>query len=46
MAVLELHKSLAIEIEQQGEFEDILITALPDAPDSAWAAADASSLDE
>ncbi|MDE2987053.1 MAG: ScpA family protein [Chloroflexota bacterium] len=46
MAVLELHKSLAIEIEQQGEFEDILITALPDAPDSAWAAADGSSLDE
>ena len=46
MAVLELHKSLAIEIEQQGEFEDILITALPDAPESAWAAADDSSLDE
>jgi len=46
MAVLELHKSLAIEFEQQGEFEDILISALPDAPDSAWAAAEASSLQE
>ncbi|MYE05818.1 MAG: hypothetical protein F4Y04_01095, partial [Chloroflexi bacterium] len=46
MAVLELHKSLAIEFEQQDDFADILITALPDAPDSAWAAADTSSLDE
>lgn len=46
MAVLELHKSLAIEFEQQGDFEDILITALSDAPDSAWAAAETSSLDE
>lgn len=46
MAVLELHKSLAIEIQQDGDFTDILITELPDAPESAWAAADASSLDE
>ena len=41
MAVLELHKSLAIELTQDGDFEDILITELPDAPDSAWAAAEA-----
>ncbi len=46
MAVLELHKSLAIEIEQDADFEDILITELPDAPESAWAAAQASSLGE
>lgn len=46
MAVLELHKSLAIEIQQDEDFSDILITELPDAPDAAWAAADASSLDE
>lgn len=46
MAVLELHKSLAIELEQQEDFSDILITALADAPDSAWAAADGSSFDE
>ena len=46
MAVLELHKSLAIELEQQEDFSDILITALADAPDSAWAAAEASSFDE
>ncbi len=43
MAVLELHKSLAIELEQDSDFEDILITELPDAPDSAWAAAEAHS---
>ncbi len=43
MAVLELHKSLAIEIEQDGGFEDILITAIPDAPQSAWAAAGAGA---
>lgn len=46
MAVLELHKSLAIEIQQDDDFTDILITELPDAPEAAWAAADASSLDE
>lgn len=46
MAVLELHKSLAIEIQQDEDFSDILITELPDAPATAWAAADASSLDE
>ncbi|MXX80994.1 MAG: hypothetical protein F4Y69_08195 [Chloroflexi bacterium] len=39
MAVLELHKSLAIEIEQDADYEDILITELPDAPASAWAPA-------
>ena len=43
MAVLELHKSLAIEIEQDGDFEDILITELPDAPQSAWAAAESAA---
>ena len=36
MAVLELHKSLAIEIQQDDGFDDILITMLPDAPESAW----------
>ena len=46
MAVLELHKSLAIDLEQDGDFQDILITELPDAPESAWAAAQASSLGE
>lgn len=46
MAVLELHKSLAIEIRQDADFTDILITELPDAPDSAWAAANSSSFDE
>ncbi len=47
MAVLELHKSLAIEIAQDNDFADILITALPDAPDSAWSpAGDGSSLDD
>ena len=46
MAVLELHKSLAIEFEQQEDFSDILITELPDAPDSAWAAAQPTSFDE
>ncbi|MCY3733281.1 MAG: segregation/condensation protein A, partial [Chloroflexi bacterium] len=46
MAVLELHKSLAIEIQQDTDFSDILITELPDASETAWAAADASSLDE
>ncbi len=43
MAVLELHKSLAIEIQQDEDFSDILITELPNAPETAW---DASSLDE
>ena len=43
MAVLELNKSLAIELTQESDFEDILITGLPDAPESAWAAAEASS---
>jgi segregation and condensation protein A len=46
MAVLELHKSLAIEFEQDDDFSDIQITALPDAPDTAWAAADSSSFDD
>ena len=46
MAVLELHKSLAIEFAQDGDFEDILITELPDAPESAWAPAGVSSLGE
>ena len=46
MAVLELHKSLAIEIRQEEDFSDILITELPNAPESAWAAADASSPNE
>ncbi len=46
MAVLELHKSLAIEFEQDGDFEDILITALPDAPETAWAAAESTSFAE
>ena len=45
MAVLELHKSLAIELQQDGDFEDILITELPQAPESAWAAAADSSFD-
>ncbi len=36
MAVLELHKALAIELEQSADFEDIRIHALADAPDSAW----------
>ena len=42
MAVLELHKSLAIELSQDGDFEDILISELPNAPQSAWAAAASS----
>ena len=46
MAVLELHKSLAIEFEQQKDFSDILITELPNAPDSAWASAESTSFDE
>ena len=46
MAVLELHKSLAIEFEQQHDFADIWITALPDAPDTAWSAADSTSFDQ
>ena len=46
MAVLELLKSLAIEIQQDEDFSDILITELPNAPETAWAAADAASLDE
>jgi len=45
MAVLELHKSLAIEIEQDADYEDILITELPDAPRSAWAPAGTSAAD-
>ncbi len=43
MAVLELHKSLAVEIEQDGDYEDILIGAISDAPESAWAAAAAGA---
>ena len=46
MAVLELHKSLAIEIEQDADFEDILITALSDAPQSAWAPAESTAGDD
>ncbi len=46
MAVLELHKSLAIELEQPDDRSDILITMLPDAPESAWAAANTSSFDQ
>ncbi|MYF81790.1 MAG: hypothetical protein F4177_08560 [Chloroflexi bacterium] len=45
MAVLELHKSLAIEIEQDADYEDILITELPGAPPSAWAPAGTSTND-
>ena len=40
MAVLELHKSLAITIQQDEDFSDILISELPQAPESAWAVVD------
>ena len=46
MAVLELHKSLAIDLEQDGDFEDILITEIPEAPESAWAAAERGATGE